>query len=307
MGRYVVVRLLQMIPVFFGTTFLIYAMVFALPGDPILALAGDKPLPPAVLNALHDRYNLDDPLIVQYGKYIGGLLQGDLGETFTGQPVGELLSDRWTVTLQLALTAWVFELVAGVALGVIAALRRGGIIDTLVLGGTTFIIAIPVFVFGYTAQIVLGLHLGLFPTSYEGDWPGSFILPAMVLGSFGIAYVARLARASLIENLRADFVRTAQSKGVARRRIIGVHTLRNSLIPVVTYLGVDFGNLMAGAVVTEGIFNLPGIGQQVFQSIQLQEGTVVVGVVSLLVLVYLLVNLLVDLLYGVLDPRISHG
>ncbi|MDH2430718.1 ABC transporter permease [Sphaerisporangium sp. TRM90804] len=307
--RYAVYRLLQAVPVFVATTFLIYAMVWSLPGDPILALAGDKPLPESVIRTLRAQYNLDEPLIVQYGLYMAGVfLRGDLGQTFTGQEVSELLQDRWAVTAQLAATAWIFELVVGIALGVVAGLRRGKMADTAVLAGTTFVIAVPVFVVGYTAQIVFGLNLGLFPTAGTDEgWPYSYLLPGMVLGSFGLAYVARLTRTSVVENLRADYVRTAAAKGMPRSRIIGRHALRNSLIPVVTYLGIDIGNLMAGAVVTEGIFNLPGIGQQVFQSIQLQEGPVVVGVITLLVMIFMAANLVVDLLYGVLDPRIRRG
>ncbi|MGH3239681.1 MAG: ABC transporter permease [Spirillospora sp.] len=307
MWQYTVRRLLQAIPVFIGTTLLIYAMVFALPGDPIQALAGDKPVPENVLQTLRERYNLNDPLLVQYAKYMWGLVQGDLGENYTGQSVSEMLSGRWTVTAQLAITAWVFELLIGLVLGVWAGLRRGKLADTLVLGGTTLVIAVPVFVIGYVAQIVFGLHWQIFPTAGTDDgWPMSYLLPGIVLGSLGLSYVARLTRTSLAENLRADYVRTAHAKGLSRTRVVGRHALRNSLIPVVTYLGVDFGNLMGGAIVTEGIFNLPGIGQQVFQSIQLKEGPVVVGAVTVLVLIFLLVNLLVDLLYGVLDPRIRY-
>ncbi|MEV4003293.1 ABC transporter permease [Actinomadura sp. NPDC049753] len=307
MWRYVLRRLLQAIPVFIGTTLLIYAMVFALPGDPIQALAGDKPVPDNVLEVLRDRYNLKDPLLVQYAKYMWGLLQGDLGENYTGQSVSEMLSGRWAVTAQLAVTAWVFELVVGVLLGIWAGLRRGRFADTLVLSGTTLVIAVPVFVLGYVAQLLFGLHWQIFPTAGTDDgWPMSYLLPGMVLGSLGLSYVARLTRTSLAENLRADYVRTANAKGLSRARVVGRHALRNSLIPVVTYLGVDFGNMMAGAVVTEGIFNLPGIGGQVFESIQLKEGPVVVGAVTLLVLIFLLVNLVVDLLYGVLDPRIRY-
>ncbi|NYI04786.1 ABC transporter permease [Allostreptomyces psammosilenae] len=301
-------RLIQAVPVFFGTTFLIYALVFALPGDPIRALAGDKPISPAVLQALHERYNLDDPLVVQYGKYLAGVvLRGDLGETFTGQDVSAIMADRWAVTAQLAVTAWIFELLLGIALGVWAGLHRGRLADTVVLGGTTLLIALPVYVVGYTAQMLLGVEWGLFPVAGDSDgWPVSYLLPGMVLGSLGLSYVARLTRTSLVENLRADYVRTANAKGVPRNRVIVRHTLRNSLIPVVTFLGVDFGNLMAGAIVTEGIFNLPGIGQGVFQAIQIKEGPVVVGVTTALVLVFLLVNLAVDLLYGLLDPRIRY-
>ncbi|MFJ6213376.1 ABC transporter permease [Streptomyces sp. NPDC092296] len=307
MWRYTARRLLQAVPVFLGATFLIYALVFALPGDPVRALAGDKPLAPSVLAALHHRYHLDEPLPVQYGRYLAGLVRGDLGQTFTGQRVADLLSDRWGVTARLALTAWAFELVFGIALGVVAGLRRGRAVDTAVLAGTTLVIAVPVFVVGYTAQLLIGLEWGLLPTAgTDAGWPVGYLLPGMVLGSFGLAYVARLTRTTLIENLHADYVRTATAKGLGRTRTVLVHTLRNSLIPVVTYLGVDFGSLLAGAVVTEGIFNLPGVGQQVFQSIQLKEGPVVVGATTALVLVFLLVNLAVDLLYGVLDPRIRH-
>ncbi|MFI0412016.1 ABC transporter permease [Actinomadura sp. 3N508] len=307
MWHYTVRRLLQAVPVFVGTTLLIYAMVFALPGDPIQALAGDKPVPENVLQTLRDKYNLNDPLLVQYAKYMWGLLQGDLGENYTGQSVSEMLSGRWAVTARLALTAWIFELLIGIALGVWAGLRRGRLADTLVLGGTTLVIAVPVFVLGYIAQILFGLHWQIFPTAGTDDgWPLSYLLPGIVLGSLGLSYVARLTRTSLAENLRADYVRTARAKGLSRARVVGRHALRNSLIPVVTYLGVDLGNLMGGAIVTEGIFNLPGIGQQVFQSIQLKEGPVVVGAVTVLVLIFLLANLVVDLLYGILDPRIRY-
>ncbi|WP_131742392.1 ABC transporter permease [Actinomadura roseirufa] len=307
MRRYVLRRLLQAVPVFVGTTLLVYAMVFALPGDPIQALAGDKPVPESVLRTMRDRYNLDDPLPLQYGEYMWGLLHGRLGENYDGRQVAEMLGGRWTVTALLAVTAWLFELAVGVALGVWAGLRRGRLADTLVLGGTTLLIAVPVFVLGSAAQALFGLRWQIFPTAgADAGWPVGYLLPGMVLGSLGLSYVARLTRTGLAENLRADYVRTATAKGLSRVRVVGRHALRNSLIPVVTYLGVDFGNLMGGAIVTEGIFNLPGIGQQVFQSIQLKEGPVVVGAVTVMVLIFLLVNLAVDLLYGLLDPRIRY-
>jgi oligopeptide transport system permease protein len=309
MWRYVVRRLLQMVPVLLGTTFLIYAMVFALPGDPIRALAGEKPISESVYAALRDRYNLDDPLVVQYAKYLAGVLfHGDFGQTFRGQDVSTLLAESWQVTAQLGATAWIFLVVVGVGLGVIAGLRKGRLVDTLVLTGTTLVLAVPTFVVGYTAQQVLGLRLGLFPTAGTDEgWPWSYLLPGMVLGSFGVAYVARLTRTTLVENLRADYVRTAVAKGLPRRRVLVHHTLRNSLIPVVTYLGVHFGEMMAGAIVTEGIFNLPGIGQQVFLAIYIKEGPTVVGIATFLVLIFVLSNLIVDLLYGILDPRIRHA
>jgi peptide/nickel transport system permease protein/oligopeptide transport system permease protein len=305
--RFVLRRLLQMVPVVLGTTFLIYVLVFALPGDPIRVLGGDKPMPPSVYEALRHHYHLDEPLVVQYGRYLLGLFRGDFGETLNGQSVSSLMASSWTVTVQLALTAWIFELGMGIALGVWAGLRKGGIVDSLVLSGTTFVIAVPQFVLGYSAQLVFGLKLGLFPTVGTDDgWPYSYLLPGMILGSLSLAYIARLTRTSLVENMRADYVRTALAKGLPRRRIVVRHTLRNSLIPVVTYLGIDLGNLLAGAIIIEGIFNLPGIGQQIFLAIQVKDGPTVVGITTFLVLIYLAANLVVDIVYGALDPRIRY-
>jgi oligopeptide transport system permease protein len=305
--RYVVRRLLQMVPVVIGTTLLIYLAVFALPGDPIRVLGGDKPMPPSVYQSLRHHYHLDEPLVVQYGRYLWGLVRGDFGETLNGQSVSQIIKADWGVTARLAVTAWIFELVAGIALGVWAGRRKGGIVDTVVLSGTTLVIAIPAFVLAYSTQLVFGLKLGWFPTAGIDDgWPYSYLLPGIVLGSASLAYIARLTRTSLVENSRADYVRTAVAKGLSRRRVLVRHTLRNSLIPVITFLGVDLGNLLAGAIVIEGIFNLPGIGGQIFTSIQIKDGPTVVGIATVLVLIYLLANLIVDILYGVLDPRIRY-
>lgn len=306
MTRYIVRRLLQVVPVFFGATFLIFALVYAVPGDPIDALAGDRPVAPAVRAELRDRYHLDDPLLVQYGKYVGGLATGDFGTNFRGRPVSEIMKQRFPVTIRLALLAFVFEAVLGLAAGVLAGLRRRSLVDSLVLVSTTTVVAIPVFVLGYCAQKLLSVELGWFPVVGIREGWRSYFLPAMVLGSLSLCYVARLARASLIEAMRADYVRTARAKGLPERRVVGVHALRNSLIPVITFLGTDLGSLMGGAIVTEGVFNINGIGGLIFRGIQEKEGVMVTGIVTLLVLVYLLMSLLVDLLYAVLDPRIRY-
>lgn len=306
MGRYVARRILQTIPVFFGATFLIYAMVFAIPGDPIQALAGERPIAEATLETLRARYNLDDPLLVQYGKYIAGLFQGDLGQSFTGRQVSDILAQRFPVTIRLALVAFAIEIVFGITAGILAGLRRGSFIDNLVLVSTTAIISIPVFVLGYVAQLVIGVELGWLPIAGVRDGWLSYIMPGFVLAAISLAYVARLLRTSLVENLRADYVRTATSKGLKRTRVVGRHALRNSLIPVITYLGIDLGSLMGGAIITEGIFNIPGIGGEVFRAVQTQEGPVVVGIVTVLIFIFIVANLIVDLLYGVLDPRIRY-
>lgn len=306
MGRYVARRLLQFIPVFLGATFLIYAMVFAIPGDPIRALFGDRPVSPATVETMRNQYNLNDPLPVQYAKYIGGLVQGDLGTDFRGRDVSEILSERIPVTLRLAATAFIIEILIGITAGVMAGIRRGSFLDNLVLISTTLAISVPIFVLGYAAQLYFGVELRILPVAGLRDGWLSYVLPGFVLAALSMAYIARLLRTSLVENLRADYVRTATAKGMGRGRVIGRHALRNSLIPVVTFLGADLGNLMAGAIITEGIFNIPGVGRAVFEAVLTQEGTVVVGLVTFLVVVYMVSNLVVDVLYGVLDPRIRY-
>jgi oligopeptide transport system permease protein len=304
-GRYVIRRLLQMIPVIIGVTFIIYAAVFAL-GDPTVGRCGERACPPGYIAAFRKEYNLDEPLVVQYLLYMGNVLQGDLGTNFFGNKVSEELLARWPTTLKLGLMALAIETVIGIAAGVLAGIRRGKFVDNLVTISTLFLISIPLFVIGGLAQLIFGVRLGIFPVTATQGTLSQLVMPAFVLASASVAYIARLMRANLAENLRADYVRTAKAKGLTNARTVGVHTLRNSLIPVITYIGIDVGALMGGAVVTERIFNINGIGNFLFRSIGQKDGTSVVGTVVCLVLIYLLVNLLVDVLYGFLDPRISH-
>ena len=208
----------------------------------------------------------------------------------------------------MALIALVFEAVIGILAGVLAGIRQGRFIDNLITVSTLVVISIPVFVIGGLAQFTVlkaGLNDVIPVTASAGTWQ-QLILPGLVLGSLSVAYVARLTRTNLVENLRADYVRTAKAKGLSRSRTISVHALRNSLIPVITFMGYDFGALMGGAIVTERLFNINGIGGFIFRSINQRDGQSVVGAVTCLVLVYLLMNLVVDVLYSVLDPRISH-
>jgi oligopeptide transport system permease protein len=198
------------------------------------------------------------------------------------------------------------EIVIGLIAGVLAGIRKGKLIDNLVLVSTLFVISIPIFVIGSLAQLIFGVRFHIFPATATQGTVYELLLPGFVLGSTSIAYVSRLTRTSLVENLRGDYVRTAKAKGLTNARVIGVHTLRNSLIPVVTFIGADVGGLMGGAIVTERIFNINGVGFFIYRSINQRDGTSVVGAVVLLVLVYLVMNLIVDVLYGVLDPRISN-
>jgi ABC-type dipeptide/oligopeptide/nickel transport system permease component len=306
MGRYVARRLLLTIPVLIGASFLIFAMVYALPGDPIRALGGDRPLAPAVAAELRDEYNLDDPLGVQYVKYVGDLVQGDLGTDFRGRPVLDTIEQRLPVTVRLTLVAIILETLIGVIAGVLAGIRRNGFLDNLVLVSSTIVVSVPILVLAFVAQYALGLRLNLFPVSGIGDGWYSYVLPGLVLASGSLAYVARLTRTSISENLRADYVRTARAKGLPNRTVIVRHLLRNSLIPVVTFIGADIGTLLGGAIVTESVFNLPGIGRAIFDAVRAQEGAVVVGIVTLMVFFFIFFNLVVDVLYAVLDPRIRY-
>lgn len=307
MGRYAARRVLQMVPVFFGVTLLIYALMFALPGDPLANLTVGKQTNPAYVEYIRTSFHLDEPFFVQYWLYMRGIFTGDFGMTFSGTPVIEIFQERWPVSITLALTAIAIEILFGIGFGIWAAVRKGKLFDQLSLTGTILVISVPVFVLAYVMQWLFGVKLGWVPPAgIQEGWPRSYIVPAVVLAALSLAYALRLTRQSLLDTLNSDFVRTARAKGLPSTLVMRRYALRNSLIPVVTFLGADIAALMGGAVIVEGIFNIPGIGQQLYQSIRLQESVVVVGIVTVLVIVYLVVNLIVDLLYGVLDPRIRH-
>ncbi|NEE00517.1 ABC transporter permease [Phytoactinopolyspora halotolerans] len=306
MGRYVLRRVLHMVPVLLGTTFAIYAMMWWLPADPLAGRCGGRVCPDSYVARMTEAYHLDDPLPVQYARYMLDLVTGDFGTTFSGAPVADELLQRFPVTLQLAGLAVVVEIVIGIIAGVLAGRRPGGFVDNLVLVSTLAVLAVPVFVLALTAQSVFGVQLGWFPVTSDGGF-GSLILPAVVLGAVPLAFVARMMRATLIENLTADHVRTALAKGASERRAVLVHGVRNSLIPVATLAAADFGALVAGSVVVETVFNIDGVGGLLVRSVRDGEIGIVTTAVTLLVLLFLAVNLMADMLYPILDPRIRHA
>ncbi|MGI5212111.1 ABC transporter permease [Plantactinospora sp. CA-290183] len=311
MFRYIVRRLLQMVLAFFGTTLIVYALMFAGQGDPIQALAGERPVSEAQRAYLTEKFHLDQTGIggffYRYFDYVGNLLRGDLGDSLTGREISDMLAQAWPVTVKLAIIGLLVAIVVGVTSGVIAGLRRGSIFDNATLVLTLLVLGIPTIVLAPLAQYLLGVKLSLFPPTAGSD-PSLYalLLPGLVLGSLSLATALRLTRTSVAENLRSDYVRTAKAKGLPVRRIVSVHVLRNSLIPVITFLGVELGNLMSGAIITEGVFNIPGVGFNLFRGIKTEDGPLVVGLVSVLVVVYLVSNLVVDVLYAVLDPRIRY-
>jgi ABC-type dipeptide/oligopeptide/nickel transport system permease component len=333
MGRYVARRLIQFIPTIVGTLFLLHLLsivTIQVVGDPVRALFGENAPPREVILQLQARYGLDDPCLQQTGNPCLGLFfdrmgqyaQGDFGVDFRQQPVLDQFLHRMPITARMAIIALVFETVVGIILGKLAGLRKDKFIDNFVRVTTVLLIAFPVFVFGSLALLFIGLKFGLylrnsewapewlgqmFQIGYNPDYPWlSLTLPGLVLGAFSLAAIARLTRTSLIENLRADYVRTAKAKGLTTRRTIGIHTLRNSLIPVVTYIGIDVGLLLGGSIVTEGIFNVPGVGLLTFTAIERNDTPIIIGVVTILAMAYLIANLLVDILYAALDPRIRY-
>lgn len=305
---YILKRLLQVIPVFLGATLLIYFLVFAMPGDPIAALFGDKQPSPQLLEALRAQYHLDQPFFVQYFYYLGGIFQGDLGVTYSGQSVNSVLARTLPVTGRLAVMAIGIEFFLSIVIGSISALRKGKLFDHGALVTALIFLSIPIFVLCFVAQYFLAYKFGWFKTTVGGDngWNGLW-LPALVLGFSLYAVSMRLMRSSVLETLNQDWVRTAYGKGLPRRRVIPVHVLRNSLIPVITNSATNFGVLLVGATVTEYIFNVPGVGNTLFQATLRHEGPTIVSFVTVFVILYVLVNLVVDLLYGLLDPRIRYA
>ena len=308
MAWYLVRRLLQMIPVFLGAIFIVYFLMFATSGDPTAALCGEKGCTPGTKAALEAQYNLDKPFLIQFLLYLKGVVTLDLVDNFSGRPIMSVIADTFPTTIKLAALAVIFEAVFGILFGVIAGLRKGTWIDSTLLVVSLLVIAVPVFVLAFVAQYVIGIHFGLARPTVSGGAPlNELILPALVLGALSFAYVLRLTRNSIAENRESDHVRTATAKGLPRRKVITVHVLRNSLIPVVTFLGADLGALMGGAIVTESIFNVNGIGNQLYKAINLGDGAMVVSIVTLVVVIFLITNLVVDLLYAVLDPRIRYA
>ncbi|WP_020520357.1 ABC transporter permease [Catelliglobosispora koreensis] len=308
MFRYLVRRFLQMILVFVATTFIVFALMYATGGDPIQALAGERPVSEQQRAQLTKLYGLDQPFLVRYWNYLTGLLRLDFGKALNGRDVSEIIASALPVTAKLALIAIITTIVVGVVAGIIAGVRRGSIFDNSTLVLTLIVIGIPIVTLAPLAQYIFGIKLGWFPATAAGreDDIYALLLPGIILGALSVATAMRLTRASFNENLRSDYVRTARSKGLPGRRVIGVHVLRNSLIPIITFLGIELGALMAGAIVTESVFNVNGIGFNLARALRTEDAPLVVGLVSVLVIIFLVANLIVDLLYAVLDPRIRY-
>jgi peptide/nickel transport system permease protein len=305
MTRFLVRRLLLTIPVIVGVATLVFSLIHLVPGDPVRAMLGDSASQSDIAE-MRGRLGLDRPLYIQYGHFMKGAAMGDLGTSLrTDQPVAALILDRIPATFELALAAMLASLVVAVPLGIIAAVKRGTAVDhaatTLALVG----MSIPNFWLGPLLAIVFSVELGWLPVSGRGSF-ANLILPAITLGAPLAAIVARMTRASLIEELGEQYVLAARARGVSRARAVLKHAFRNSLIPIVTVVGLQFGSVLTGAVITETIFAWPGIGRLLIQSINARDYPAVQGCILLIAITYVSVNVIVDVAYGFLDPRIRY-
>jgi ABC-type dipeptide/oligopeptide/nickel transport system permease component len=321
MLQYIVRRVLQFIPVFLGVTLLLFILTRVIPGDPVAMMSGQRVQSPVILAQMRQALGLDLPLPQQYVKYLGDILQGDWGRSITtGRPVRVILAEKYPYTVKLALAAIVIEIIIGIGAGIISAVKQYSFWDVTVTLSTSLLVSLPVFWLGMLLQMFFGIWLkqwtnGQFylPMSGAGG-PGApfpswvyLILPAITLASVSTAYAARIQRSQLLEVSGSDFIRTAHAKGLSDSAVLWRHSMKNALIPVVTFIALDLGAMMSGAILTETVFNWPGIGYTIFLSINKRDWPVVIGATILVTFVFLVINLLVDISYAFLDPRIRYG
>lgn len=316
MLKYIIRRVIQFIPVFFGVTLILFLIANYMPGsDPVQMKVGEKKVTPELRKQIEHEYGFDRPWYVQYGDYLYKLTKGDLGTSIaTGRPVSQMLADTYPYTIKLALVAILIEIIFGITAGVISAVKQRSFWDILVTLLTSISVSLPVFWLGLLLQYFLGIWLkdktgGAFylPISgAEGPLPSwqYYILPSLTLAAVSMAYAARIMRSQLMEVMSMDYVRTARAKGLSARQILMSHEMKNALIPVVTFIGMDFGAMFAGAVLTETVFNWPGVGFTIYRAISARDFAVVIGGVTVILFAVMLINLIVDISYAFLDPRI---
>jgi len=305
MFAYLIRRILITIPLALGVVLVVTVSFDLIPGDPAALILGEFATPQAIAE-LRTSLGLDRSLPVRYVTYVGDILRGDLGVSIRDRrPVTDILAETFPYTIQLALVAILLVLAVGIPLGLLAASRPGSWIDNLIRVTSLAGLSMPVFWTGIVFMVIFSVNLRWFPVSGTGTWR-HLVLPAVTLALPSIAVVARMTRSTVLEVLREDFVRTARAKGVAERSLLYKHTLRNALIPVVTVMGLQLGQMLGGAVLTETVFAWPGVGRLTVFAIFNRDFVLMQGLVLVLAMVYVFVNLLVDLSYGVIDPRVRY-
>ncbi len=306
MTTYIMKRVLSIIPTMLGVAVLVFLMVHMIPGDPARAIGGLE-ADAAQLEAIRQDLGLHEPLHIQFFDFVTGALRGDFGRSFsTGVPVTQEIFSRMPHTFKLALAGISLSVVIGLTAGVVAAQHHQRPLDNIVMVAAMFGVSMPSFWFGLMLIVIFAVTLGWFPTSGSGS-PSHLVLPAMALGIRAAAILARLTRSSMLDVMKSDFVRTARGKGLSESVITLKHVLRNSLIPVVTIVGLQFGALLAGTVIIEQVFAWPGIGRLLIRSLMARDFPMVQGTILYIALAFVLVNLVVDLFYSVLDPRIQYN
>ena len=319
MLTYIGRRVIQMVPVFIGVTIILFILRAPgiIPGDPVRMIAGERAIPQAVYDQIVKENGLDKPIYVQYYRYMSHLVQGDLGKSYQlKRPVSSILFEKFPNTLKLALMAVIIETILGLAAGILSAVKQYSFWDMLVTLSTSILVSIPVFWLGMGLQILFGIKFKQWGLPYlpisgmeSANFPSwvHYILPAFTLASVSTAYAARITRSQLLEVMGQDYMRTAAAKGLTSRQVIWKHGLKNALIPVVTFLGLDLGAMVGGTILTETVFNWPGVGLQIFNAISTRDWPVVMGGVIIIVFLVMLINLVVDISYAFLDPRIRYG
>lgn len=305
MWKYILKRLFYLIPVIAGVILIVYLVFSVAPGDPARVALGDEASQEA-LEEWRENRGLNDPIIVQYGRYLVGIVQGDFGNSFirSKTPVFEEISAKFPYTFRLALSAMMISLLFSFPLGVFAAIKQNTWFDSLSMFIALIGVSMPQFWLGMLLMLTLSLGLGWFPTGGANQWH-SIVLPAISLGFGSMAGMARTTRSSMLEVVRQDFIRTARSKGVSKRKVVTKHAIPNALIPSLTVVGIQMGNLLAGSVVVETVFSWPGIGRLMIQSILSNDYPMVLGCMVLYTVCFSLINLLIDIAYAYVDPRIK--
>ena len=304
---YIARRVLAVAPVLFGVTLAVFSMLFLVPGDPVKIMLAEFVTTPEQIARMRAQLHLDEPVLQQYGRFVGNALRGDLGTSIRSRrPVTQEIGDNLASTAQLALASMAVAVALGIPLGLVAALVRNSWLDVASMGVALLGVSMPSFWLGLLLIFTFSLHLGWFPATGGGDLL-HLVLPAVTLGAIASAIIARLTRSSMLEVLGQDYVRTARAKGLAGWSVVLRHALKNALIPVLTIFGLQFGNLLAGTVIVETVFSRPGLGRLIVGGILAKDFPLVQGTVLFVATVYVLINVIVDVTYAVADPRIRLG
>jgi len=304
MHKYIFKRILLLIPVLLGVSFLVFSIMSFTPGDPAQLILGES-APKAAVTALREEMGLNDPFLIQYGKFVLNAIQDDFGRSYTsGREVFGEIFQRFPNTLILAIIGVVIAILIGIPVGIISATKQYSIIDSISMIAALLGVAMPNFWLGLMLILFFSVGLGWLPSGGFGGWK-SLILPSITLGTGAAAIITRMTRSSMLEVIRQDYIRTARAKGVFEKKVINKHALKNALIPVITVIGLQFGYLLGGAVLTETVYSWPGVGRMMVEAIRSKDTPVVLAAVLFLATTFSIVNLFVDILYGFIDPRVK--